>query len=72
MLAKEKKKSEIMQKISMMQETADQKQSELLRFLQNEISSPAPRESIIEAVMAAVRNQEELNGLISDYLNGSI
>ena len=68
-LSKEKKKSAIMQKIDTMQKEADPKQSELLAFLQDEISGAEPRATIIEAIVAAINEREALANLIIEYLN---
>ncbi|MEK4030403.1 TetR/AcrR family transcriptional regulator [Pseudobacillus sp. FSL P4-0506] len=67
-LSKEKKKSAIMQEISSLQKEASPNQSELLTFLQNEISSAEPRIAIIEAVVRAIDDREELDDLIAQYL----
>ncbi|RJS61996.1 TetR/AcrR family transcriptional regulator [Bacillus sp. PK3_68] len=67
-LSKEKKKSAIMQEISSLQKEASPNQSELLTFLQNEISSTEPRIAIIEAVVRAIDDREELDDLIAQYL----
>jgi translation initiation factor 2 beta subunit (eIF-2beta)/eIF-5 len=67
-LNREKKKSALMQKISAMQEAANEDQRELLSFLQDELRTTAPRRRIIEAVLVDVAENEELVTLIHNFL----
>ncbi|MGM7636042.1 TetR/AcrR family transcriptional regulator [Bacillus sp. Hm123] len=66
-LLKVNKKRLIIQKINMMLKDADEEQSELLLFVQNEFSQQEPRRAIIEAVVVAIVNSVELKSYIQDY-----
>ncbi|WP_338753757.1 TetR/AcrR family transcriptional regulator [Bacillus sp. FJAT-52991] len=66
-LLKANKKCLIIQKISMMLKDADEEQSELLLFVQNEFSQQEPRRAVVEAILAAIANRSELQSYIQDY-----
>ncbi|MGG3451575.1 TetR/AcrR family transcriptional regulator [Domibacillus aminovorans] len=68
-LNREKKKSVLMRKIGLMQDTGDSDQEELLSFLQDELRTTEPRRRVIEAVLGDVKEHEELKMLIHDFLN---
>ncbi|OMP66756.1 TetR/AcrR family transcriptional regulator [Domibacillus epiphyticus] len=68
-LNREKKKSALMQKIGVMQESAGDEQRELLSFLQDELRSAAPRCRVIEAVLEGVAENKDLKALINGFLH---
>jgi AcrR family transcriptional regulator len=67
-LKRKEKKAALIKKISLLEQTANEEQKELLSFLKDELQSSVPRRSLVQAVLSHLDKKKELEELVNDVL----